>query len=189
MQEVRLEKFIKFVTTLSLEGLGSDVKTLERLCHDDEEALLMLSDATIGKLGCDRKSEKARDGNIKTDIISLDIGSYGTSRSSALCRLRKDRAIPGIICALLFLAVYRRTEARPRTSQGAAGDWASGGGLQLLRERRMAQLLERFAFDLPDTLASDPEEVADLFERMRLAAPVEAETHPDDLLLARGERA
>src|SRR6266545_1774314 len=26
-----------------------------------------------------------------------------------------------------------------------AGDWASGGGLQHLRERRMAQLLERFA--------------------------------------------
>jgi hypothetical protein len=49
-QEVRFEKFIEFVTTLPLEGLGSDVKTLERLCHDDEEALLMLSDATIGKL-------------------------------------------------------------------------------------------------------------------------------------------
>jgi hypothetical protein len=97
------------------------VKTLERLCHDDEEALLMLSDATIGKHGGDRKSEKARDGNIKTDIISLDIESYGTSRSSALCRLRKDRMIPGIICALLFLAVYRRPEARPRTSQGAGG--------------------------------------------------------------------
>jgi hypothetical protein len=43
-----------------------------------------------------------------------------------------------------------------------AGDWASGG-LQLSRERRMAQLLEGFAFDLPDALASDPEEVADLF--------------------------
>jgi hypothetical protein len=118
---LRFEKFIEFVTTLPLEGLGSDVKTLERLCHDDEEALLMLSDATIGKHGGDRKSEKARDGNIKTDIISLDIESYGTSRSSALCRLRKDRTIPGIICAFLFLAVYRRPEARPRTSQGAGG--------------------------------------------------------------------
>src|SRR4029453_5164601 len=63
-----------------------------------------------------------------------------------------------------------------------AGDWSSGGGLQPLRERRMAQLLERFTFDLPDALSSDPEEVADLFERMLLAAPVEAETHPDNLL-------
>jgi hypothetical protein len=120
-QVLRFEKFIEFVTTLPLEGLGSDVKTLERLCHDDEEALLMLSDATIGKHEGDRKSEKARDGNIKTNIISLDIESYGTSRSSALCRLRKDRTIPGIICAFLFLAVYRRPEARPRTSQGAGG--------------------------------------------------------------------
>src|SRR5262249_16118173 len=60
---------------------------------------------------------------------------------------------------------------------------------QFLRDRRVAQLLERFAFDLPDPLAGHPEEVADLFERMLLAAPVEAETHPDDLLLARGERA
>jgi hypothetical protein len=163
MQEVRFEKFIEFVATLPLEGLGSDVKTLERLCHDDEEALLILRDATIGKHGGDRKSEKARDGNIKTDIISLDIESYGTSRSSALCRLRKDRTIPGLICAFLFLAVYRRPKPTRARLRERAGDWASGGGLQLLRERRMAQLLERFAFDLPDTLASDPEEVADLF--------------------------
>ena len=112
---------MEFVTALPLGGLGSDVKTLERLCHDDEEALLMLSDATIGKHGGDRKSEKARDGNIKTDIISLYIESYGTSRSSALCRLRKDRTIPELSCAFLFLAVYRRPEARPRASQGAGG--------------------------------------------------------------------
>jgi hypothetical protein len=118
-QEVRFEKFIEFVTTLPLEGLGSDVKTLERLCHDDEEALLMLSDATIRKHGGDRKSEKARDGNIKTDNISLDIESYGTSRSSSLCRLRKDRTIPGIICALLFFGRLSPARSLPTHVSGS----------------------------------------------------------------------
>jgi hypothetical protein len=62
-----------------------------------------------------------------------------------------------------FFTVYRHPEALPHSSQGRAGDWASCRGLQLLRDRRLAQLLERFAFDLPDTLASDSEAVTDLF--------------------------
>jgi hypothetical protein len=101
--------------------LESVIRPEDKAGGEVREVHLMLSDATIGKHGSDRKSEKARAGNIKTDIISLDIESYGTSRSSALCRLRKDRTIPGLICAFLFLAVYRRPEARPRTSQGAGG--------------------------------------------------------------------
>ena len=101
--------------------LESVIRPEDKAGGEVREVHLMLSDATIGKHGGDRKSEKARDGNIKTDNISLDIESYGTSRSSALCRLRKDPTIPGIICALLFLAIYRRPEACPRTSQGAGG--------------------------------------------------------------------
>src|SRR5215468_10456550 len=78
---------------------------------------------------------------------------------------------------------------RARTPGPQRIEWASGGGFQLLRYVRMAQLIERFAFDLPDTLASDPEEAPDLIECMLLAAPVQAEAQPDDLLFARGERA
>jgi len=70
---------------------------------------------------------------------------------------------PGPICAPLFWpSITGPKRARSRLRE-RAGDWASSGSLQLLRERRMAQLLKRFAFDLPDALASDPEEVADLF--------------------------
>jgi hypothetical protein len=47
----------------------------------------------------------------------------------------------------------------------------------------VAQLGESLGFDLADALASDPERLADLFERFRLAA-VETEPHPHDLLLA-----
>jgi hypothetical protein len=101
--------------------LESAIRPEDKAGVEVREVHLMLSDATIWKHGSDRKSEKARDGNIKTDIISLDIESYGTSRSSALCRLRKDRTIPGLIWAFLLLAVYRQPEARPRTSQGAGG--------------------------------------------------------------------
>src|SRR5262249_42034761 len=92
-----------------------------------------------------------------------------------------------------YAPLFRPSIADPKRARSCpgerAGDWASGGGFQFLRERRMAQLLERFAFDLPDTLASNPEEAPDLIERMLLAAPVEAEAQPDDLLFARGERA
>lgn len=84
---VDFNKFAEFVTTAPLEGLGSDVKTLRRLCADDTEALDELEKAVQGKHGGDRKSDQ-----IKSDNITLDSqDNRGTSPTYALRRLRKDR--------------------------------------------------------------------------------------------------
>src|SRR5688500_6975361 len=54
---------------------------------------------------------------------------------------------------------------------------------QALGSLRVAELGEGLGFDLADALACYSERLADLFERLRLAA-VEAEPHAHDLLLA-----
>jgi hypothetical protein len=57
---------------------------------------------------------------------------------------------------------------------------------KLVRPRRVAQLAQRFVFDLANALAGDGERLAHFFERV-LVAIVQAEAHLDDLFLARGE--
>src|SRR5580704_6824266 len=52
----------------------------------------------------------------------------------------------------------------------------------------MAQLAQRFGFDLADAFAGYSERLADLFERV-LAAVFEAEAHLDYFFFARGQRA
>ncbi len=49
-----------------------------------------------------------------------------------------------------------------------------------------AQLLQRAQLDLADTLAGDGEALADFFERVRVAI-IEAEAHPHDIALTRGQ--
>ena len=61
-------------------------------------------------------------------------------------------------------------------------------GAEFARARRVTQLAQGFRFDLADTLTGDGKGLADLFQGV-LAAILEAETHLDDLLLARGEGA
>src|ERR1700687_4463093 len=60
-------------------------------------------------------------------------------------------------------------------------------GAELARTRGMAQLTQRFCFDLTDALPGDRERLADFFERV-LAAVVQAETHLDDFFFARRQR-
>src|SRR5262245_18735568 len=60
--------------------------------------------------------------------------------------------------------------------------------LQLPRPRRVAELAESLGFDLADAFAGDGEVLADLFERVLAAVRAEAESHLDDLLLARRQR-
>jgi hypothetical protein len=71
------------VTRKPLEGLGSDVKTLERMCADDKETLSLITQAAKGKQG------------ERTDLIDNvnKVGSStpeGNSRQAALRSLRKN---------------------------------------------------------------------------------------------------
>ena len=78
--------FASFATAQPMEGLGTSIEMLERICGEDKEALSLIYQATQGKHGGDRKSER-----IKTDNISLDTNQHGTSRQQALRKLRKSR--------------------------------------------------------------------------------------------------
>ena len=85
-ERVTYTRFIDFVTTKPLEGLGADLELIKRICADHKDVLLLIERAVQGKHGGDRKSKQ-----IKHDNIMLDKPQYGTDRSYALRRLHKDR--------------------------------------------------------------------------------------------------
>lgn len=87
-QTVKFKKFAEFVAALPLEGLGSDVKTLRRLCADDEEATEMLRAATTGEHGGDRRSEEIK---VRNTNLDSDVNPSTDDKGYALRRLRKDR--------------------------------------------------------------------------------------------------
>src|SRR6185437_608012 len=58
---------------------------------------------------------------------------------------------------------------------------------ELARAARVLELPERLGFDLADALARHRELLADFFERV-VGVHADAEAHPEDALLARGER-
>jgi hypothetical protein len=108
-QTVKFKKFAEFIAALPLEGLGSDIKTLRRLCADDPEALDELEKAIQGKDGASEGNKYAlksytagykEDNNITTfDNIQgssadkpnkYDTAPTGTSEAAALRRLRKS---------------------------------------------------------------------------------------------------
>jgi hypothetical protein len=79
-EDVTHERFTDFVNTPPLKGLGTDVRTLENICHDDADALRELRKATVGKAGAhspaSNRSRKA---------------SHGTTKAYALVRLERER--------------------------------------------------------------------------------------------------
>lgn len=78
------ERFIDFIRTQPLEGLGADLKTLQRLCADDPEALDALDRATKNEPGVNQYTEGV-------DIINtLEDRPDGTSAAYALRKLRAD---------------------------------------------------------------------------------------------------
>lgn len=75
--------FEEFVTASPWEGLGTTVEMLQDICHRDPKALSAITEATRRRHGGDRSS--------KIDNIILAPTPDGTSRATALRRLRKDR--------------------------------------------------------------------------------------------------
>lgn len=88
---VQFDRFTDFVETAPLEGIGSDIKTLQRLCEDDEEAhrLLLCVSAEealpIGGHGGDRKTENAA----STLFNNVD-RQRGTSSEYYTARIARD---------------------------------------------------------------------------------------------------
>ena len=86
---MRHSRFIDFVTTKPLEGLGTDVEMLKRICPGQVEVLDLILQATQGKHGGDHGNQYTAG---KFDNIKLATEPQtGTNRTYALRRLRKDR--------------------------------------------------------------------------------------------------
>lgn len=85
--------FSAFVQTPPLEGLGADLKTLERICADDAEAKTLL-DSVVQKgpgnpTGANQHTNES--GTVDNINDSKTERPNGTSSAAALRRLRKDR--------------------------------------------------------------------------------------------------
>jgi hypothetical protein len=72
-EDVAHERFSDFVNTPPLKGLGTDVRTLENICHDDADALRELRKATTQRKGRPEKNHnvsiKPRQGNGKAYLL------------------------------------------------------------------------------------------------------------------------
>lgn len=84
---VCFSSFEEFVTTLPLEGLGTDIRTLRNLCRDDTSAINALDQATQNPVGV----HVGDVGDVDNINNSKRESPAGTSKTYALRKLRKDR--------------------------------------------------------------------------------------------------
>lgn len=80
---VPFERFEDFVTTPPLEGLGTDMGLIRRICGADRTTLNLLDKALMGRQG-----ERT---DFVDNINEVEKRPDGTSAEQALRRLRKDR--------------------------------------------------------------------------------------------------
>lgn len=89
------ERFIDFVTTQPLEGLGANIETLRRLCVDDKPLVDLIDRAVQqGRGGRNNPQGVNQYTEVNDDNIHIDQkrdSPTGTSAAAALRRLRKDR--------------------------------------------------------------------------------------------------
>jgi hypothetical protein len=86
---VEFRRFEEFVATPPLEGLGTDLKLIKRICGDDPEALDLLDGALKGKHGGDRRKQAGKSDNVRLEDVTAH--NAGNSDQYALRRLREGR--------------------------------------------------------------------------------------------------
>jgi hypothetical protein len=106
--EVKYDRFIDFVTTKPLEGLGVDLKLIQRLCADDREALDLIDRVVEGKEGGNGSNQHVA----TVSNIHSSTRPAGTTRQRALRKLRKDSPRPS------RQSVSRKTLAARRDGTG-----------------------------------------------------------------------
>lgn len=80
---VRFGSFEEFITTLPLEGLGTDIRTLRNLCRDDTSAIDALDRATV------KQGERT---DLRDNVTEVRReADRGNSTDYALRKLRRDR--------------------------------------------------------------------------------------------------
>jgi hypothetical protein len=90
---VEFDRFVDLVTAPPLEGLGTTVDLLRRVCSGDIEAAARLEDALQEQPGApagNRNAAKTTDNNINNCFSTERESPTGTSRAAALRKLRKS---------------------------------------------------------------------------------------------------
>ena len=92
-EHVRFERFVDFVETKPLEGLGTDIDTLKKLCRDNVQAIDAIDRVTIGSQGAPIGNNNAASDKTNRDNITVcfEEPERGTSAAYALRRLRTSR--------------------------------------------------------------------------------------------------
>lgn len=107
---VQFERFADFVESEPLEGLGADIKILERLCADDPETLRLLRRATVEKRGAPMGNQNASHNGTNSDNVTVcSEPERGNSRAYTLDRLSRERP-----------DLYEQVEAKEMTANAAA---------------------------------------------------------------------
>lgn len=89
---VTFRYFGAFIEADPPDGLGTDAKTLRRLCADDPEAAALLEGALTQKQGNPTGNNQFTEDAGNFDNIQVSSSApTGTSRAAGLRRLRKDR--------------------------------------------------------------------------------------------------
>lgn len=124
---VECKTFAEFVTSPPPKGVGTDVETLKRLCHEDMEALDLIDQATTNDEGGDKRSS-----DYKTTVSIINSETErpaGTTRQYALRKLRKDapelhaKVLAGEVSphqAMIEAGFRRKTATIPLDPEGAA---------------------------------------------------------------------
>lgn len=84
---IKFQTFEEFLQTSPPEGLGTNLKTIQKLCHEDIETIDLIEQVRTKRFqGGDRRSERFKDGN-----TNFEIKETKNTKSYALKRLRKER--------------------------------------------------------------------------------------------------
>lgn len=138
---VKFERFIEYVETPPLDGLGATYQLLLDLCQENIEARQALDDAVIGTHGGDKKSAE-----IKCMNHTLDSNSPPSHhlQSKLLRRLRRDfpelhaQVIAGqktITAAAVEAGIYpKRISVNLRDAESAAQSIVNNAGPEYARQ-------------------------------------------------------
>jgi len=145
---VRFNRFVDFVREKPLEGLGTSVEQLQRLCNGDPEVLDLI-DQTL-QLAFPNGGRHSSD---RINIVNSDYGERyhpeGNSRAYALRRLRKNR--PDLHARVLA------GELSPHAAMVTAG----------FRQRRLTIPLDVSKVAAVIVRVFTPDQIADLIQLLR----------------------
>ena len=130
---VECKTFAEFVTSPPPKGVGTDVDTLKRLCHEDMEALDLIDRVTVAEQGAPAGNRNAVKLETNASIVSVCSGEtevqHGNTRQYALRKLRKDapelhaKVLAGEVSphqAMIEAGFRRKTATIPLDPESAA---------------------------------------------------------------------